>query len=431
MKQQVAQKQHLTISQQVRQSLELLQMQAIDLQAVVMSASEQNPFLEVDAPVVSKTRTRTSNHSNYNDIYNLSSRPLTLKEYLAQQIQLQGLTEYQKLLASYLTDTLDVYGYLTISTAELATEIPCTEAELEEILYQMQKLDPAGVYARNLRECLRLQLQDRSLWSAIYETMLNNLELLARRDWPALARICRVGVEEIRHMAANIQHLDPKPGRNFGDDSSFTLIPEATVHIDAGQQLKVTFNRTDLPDIVINHNLYNQVITSAQGEERKFYQEHYRQAQWLLKAIEQRARTIVGVTKAIVELQYEFFIGGISHLKPMTLKQVAAKVGVHESTVSRVTNKCISTPFGIFTLKYFFASEIRSSIYENTYSSNAIKEKIRQLIVSEDSSKPLSDDVIALQLRNQGLIISRRTIAKYREALKLSPSHLRRIKKII
>jgi len=350
----------------------------------------------------------------------------TLAEYLQSQLGLLRLDRTQERIARFLVGCLDDHGYLTVSLREAAGALGVTEEQAEAALKVIQSLDPPGVGARSLQECLLIQwatLDDPN--PLVPELIRNHLEDLAAGRIPRIAERLGVDCAEVQAAADAIRTLDPKPGRRFaGPDEPRYVVPDVVVE-RVGQEYVVLVNEAPLPRLSISPH-YRRLLDTADGRTRRYVEDRIQSALWLIKSIEQRRLTLLKVTEAIVRFQRDFFDRGPRHLRPLTLKEVAQVVGVHESTVSRATSgKWAQTPQGTFELKYFFSSGVETGRGEGV-AAEAVKRLIADLIRQEDPAQPLSDQALAEALAAQGLKISRRTVAKYRDEMGLPNSGQRR-----
>uniref|UniRef100_UPI003D10C5FD RNA polymerase factor sigma-54 n=1 Tax=Roseibium sp. TaxID=1936156 RepID=UPI003D10C5FD len=301
----------------------------------------------------------------------------------------------------------------------------------EGVLAVLQTFDPPGVFARNLAECLKLQLIDRNRFDPAMEALVENIELLAKRDLAALRKVCGVDDEDLMEMIAEIRALDPKPGSVFGTSLVQPVVPDVFVRPANDGTWAVELNSDTLPKVLVNQTYFARVIKTARNEtEKEYLTDSLQTANWLAKSLDQRAKTILKVSTEIVRQQDGFLTYGIEHLRPLNLKTVADAISMHESTVSRVTsNKFMATPRGIFELKYFFSSAISATVGGDSHSAESVRHKIRQMIDAEDPKAILSDDTIVKILKGEGIDIARRTVAKYREAMKIGSSVQRRREK--
>jgi RNA polymerase sigma-54 factor len=357
----------------------------------------------------------------------LSRRP-TLGEHLAWQIQLSAFDEDEVAASRWIIGNLDDDGHLKATIEEVARQAGASEELVARALAKVQQLDPAGVASRNLRECLMLQVQALEIHDELVVTIIDqHLDLLQKRDFRGLTRALGVSIEELSAAAHVISRLEPKPGRSFGGEDPIYITPDIYVY-KLEDDFHVLLNEDGMPKLKIN-NLYRDVISGGKTvakDTKDYVHDKLRSAQWLIKSIHQRERTMYKVMKSIIRHQRDFFDHGISHLKPLNLRDVADDIEMHESTVSRVTtNKYVHTPQGIFELKYFFNSSI-SRFNGEAIASESVKEKIRKIIVNEDSRRPLSDQRIAEMLKSANIDIARRTVTKYREAMNLLSSTKRR-----
>lgn len=366
--------------------------------------------------------------------YNLEafvSAETTLAEHLAEQMALAIGDPTRRMIAQYLIDMVDETGYLSGDLESVAEKLGCSSADVEAVLAILQTLDPPGVFARNLTECLALQLKERNRFDPAMQALVENLPLLAKRDLAALRRICGVDDEDLLDMIAEIRNLNPKPGLAFGSTLVQPIVPDVFVRAAPDGTWQVELNSDTLPKVLISQKYHTQVSKTARSDKDKTYLADCLQtATWLVRALDQRAKTILKVSSEIVRQQDGFFVKGVQHLRPLNLKTVADAIGMHESTVSRVTaNKYMATSRGIFELKYFFTSSIASADGGEAHSAEAVRHRIRSLIDAECPSDVLSDDTIVDKLRGAGIDIARRTVAKYREAMRIPSSVQRRREK--
>jgi RNA polymerase sigma-54 factor len=357
------------------------------------------------------------------------TRDKTLNEHLHDQLAVAGLSGPALAAAMVLIDSVDEGGYLRCELAEVADRLGCEVAFLEDVLAVLHGFEPVGVAARDLRECLMLQLLDRNRYDPAMGALLDNLPLLARRDMPALKKACGVDDEDLREMVAELRALTPRPGAAFGGDPVQPVAPDVYVKEGLGGLWHVELNSETLPRLLVDQRYHARVSASARTDQEKtFVSDCAAQASWLVKSLDQRAKTILKVSSEIVRQQDAFLAYGVEHLRPLNLKTVADAIGMHESTVSRVTsNKYIATPRGVFEMKFFFTSAIQSSEGGEAHSAESVRHKIRQLIEAEASETQVhSDDRIVEILKEAGVDIARRTVAKYREAMRIPSSVERR-----
>ncbi|MGH6937353.1 MAG: RNA polymerase factor sigma-54, partial [Methylocella sp.] len=355
--------------------------------------------------------------------------PANLKDHLETQLGLATAAAADRLTGQVLIDSIDENGYFTGSLEEIAARLHAPLEQAERILRLIQGFDPCGIGARDLAECLAIQLRERDRFDPAMQALVGHLDLLAKRDFSALRKICNVEEEDILDMLGEIRRLDPKPGRAFGGGSIAPVVPDVIVRPLPDGSWHVELNTDVLPRIVVNDSYATRV---GKGKEagRNFISACRQTANWLTKSLEQRARTILKVSSEIVRQQDRFLAHGVECLRPLDLKTVAEAVGVHESTVSRVTsNKYMATPRGLFELKYFFTAPIAAHDGGAAHSAESVRFQIRQMIEQERPWQVLSDDAIVVRLKEANIDIARRTVAKYRESLKIPSSVERRREK--
>jgi RNA polymerase sigma-54 factor len=352
------------------------------------------------------------------------SREISLAEHLDAQLSASGVTAAQRMIGAALIDGVDEGGYFRGDTLDVAMTLGCEEADVIAVLERMKGFEPVGVMARDLAECLTLQLKDRGRFDPAMAALVANLELLARRQFERLEVACGVDREDLEDMIAEIKALSPKPGAGFGAGPMQTVAPDVYVRAAPDGAWVVELNSDTLPRLLMNARYYGEVSRVAKNEaDKQFVSECASNASWLIKSLDQRARTILKVAREIVRQQDAFFVHGVQHLRPLNLKTVAAAIEMHESTVSRVTtNKYIATPRGLFELKYFFTAAIQAADGGEAHSAEAVRHRIRTLIDGERPEEILSDDRIVEILREMGVDIARRTVAKYRESLRIPSS---------
>ena len=360
----------------------------------------------------------------------LSAEP-TLADWLREQVTLAITDPVRRMIGYYLVDLVDESGYLVGDLAAAAEKLGTGIAEIEAVLAVLQSFEPPGICARDLAECLAIQLKERNRYDPAMAALIGRLDLIARRDFTALKKICAVGDDDLGEMIAEIRHLNPKPGLAFGSTVVQPILPDVFVRAAPDGAWLVELNTDTLPKVLVNQTYYATVSTTARRDAEKSYlSECLQNATWLVRALDQRARTILKVANEIVRQQDAFFARGVEHLRPLNLKTVAEAIGMHESTVSRVTaNKYMATSRGIFELKYFFTSAIAGAHGGEAHSAEAVRHRIRQLIDAESASDILSDDTIVEKLREAGIDIARRTVAKYRESMRIPSSVQRRREK--
>jgi RNA polymerase sigma-54 factor len=365
------------------------------------------------------------------DFEAMASAPMTLGEHVDEQIAFAFADPADRLIARELADALNEAGYLDADPREVAERLGVPPAQVETVLRTCQGFDPAGVFARDLAECLALQLKARDRFDPAMQALVAHLELLARRDFASLRRICRVEEDDLLDMLAEIRALDPKPGTAFAVGTADPVTPDVLVAQGPDGSWVVELNPDTLPRVLVDQGYYAEVSRLARSQgERDFLGECLQNANWLARSLDQRARTVLKVATEIVRQQDGFLIHGIRHLKPLNLRTVADAIGMHESTVSLVTaNKYMLTPRGAFELRFFFTAAIASVEGGDAHSAEAVRDRIRELIDEEKPVEVLSDDAIVDILRKNGVDIARRTVAKYREAMNIPSSVQRRREK--
>ena len=479
LKQQLRLSQQLVMTPQLQQAIKLLQLSRLELVTSIQAELEQNPVLEEEspdfdelpqeiraeeefegeAPSERSSDTETPDAREASDLDKIAdvdwqdyldsnpqtgmsvirdddrpsidataTRRPTLQEHLQWQMQLSSFSKAEQVAATWILGNLDDDGFLQASVEELVRQSGADEASVESALAKVQALDPTGVAARDLRECLLLQLDALHLDDPLVRTLIeDHLGHLQKRDFRTIAREAGVSIEEAAIADNVIAALEPRPARAFGGDETIYITPDIYVY-KVGDDFHVVLNEDGLPKLRIN-GLYRDVLAKSKDVEkgtRDYVQDKVRSALWLIKSIHQRQRTIYKVMESIVKYQRAFFERGVAHLRPLNLRDVADDIGMHESTVSRVTtNKYCHTPQGIFELKYFFNSSI-NRVDGDAVASESVKDQIRQIIAHEDPRKPYSDQRIAEMLKAKNIDIARRTVTKYREALNILSSTRRR-----
>ncbi|MBB3442739.1 RNA polymerase factor sigma-54 [Rhizobium sp. BK379] len=364
---------------------------------------------------------------NY-DLDDFVAGQVSLRDHLAQQIPFILPDMADRLIAQNLVDQLDDAGYLQADVAEAGERLGTDAEDIERVLAALQTLDPPGVFARTLAECLAIQLRQKDRFDPAMQALVENLELLARRDFVSLKRLCGVDEEDLLDMLAEIRQLNPKPGSGFEAGVSEAITPDVVVRPSSDGAWLVELNPDTLPRVLVNQTYFSHITKN--GEDYAFLSECLQSANWLTRSLDQRAKTIMKVASEIVRQQDAFLVHGVDHLRPLNLKTVAEAIKMHESTVSRVTsNKYMLTPRGLFELKYFFTVSISAVAGGDSHSAEAVRHKIRTLIMQESPDAVLSDDDIVDMLKKGGIDLARRTVAKYREAMNIASSVQRRREK--
>jgi RNA polymerase sigma-54 factor len=357
------------------------------------------------------------------------TREKTLSEHLEDQLALAIGDPVERLIGQHLVGMVNEAGYLTGDLDSVAELLGAPLADVERVLAVLQGFDPAGVFARDLRECLMLQLKENDRYDPAMAALLDHLDLLAKRDFAQLKTVCKVDLEDIKEMIAEIRRLNPKPGHAFGSDPIQPVVPDVHIRAAPDGSWMVELNSETLPRVLVN-NQYTAKVATTREEDKVYLTECHSNATWLVKSLDQRAKTILKVAREIVRQQDAFLVLGIKHLRPLNLKTVADAISMHESTVSRVTsNKYIATPRGIFEMKYFFTTAIAATGDGESHSSESVRHRIRDMIAAESAENVLSDDQIVDALKQDSIEIARRTVAKYRESLGIQSSVQRRREK--
>lgn len=356
----------------------------------------------------------------------------SLRDHLLDQLALASVPVPQKLLARAIIDALDENGYLREDLAELAARLGARQSAAAAALTLVQGFEPSGVGARDLAECLAIQLRERDRYDPAMRIFIDNLPLVARRDIAQLSRLCGVDGADIVDMMSEIRKLDPRPGRAFSDAPLQPLVADVVVRAAHDGSWLVELNNDALPRVLVNHSYATKVAATARGADKSFISGCLQNANWLTKSLEQRSRTILKVAAEIVRHQDAFLTRGVEHLRPLNLRAIAEAIGMHESTVSRVTsNKYIMTPRGVFELKYFFSTSIPTALGGEAHSAEAVRFRIKQMIDHEKPDAILSDDAIVARLKAANIDIARRTVAKYRDSLRIPSSvDRRRVKRL-
>ncbi|KAB3530200.1 RNA polymerase factor sigma-54 [Alkaliphilus serpentinus] len=448
---QLEQTQKLVMTPQLQQAIKILQLTSIELDQFIQAQLETNPFLDIneEAPIehekidkkkeidwkeysqqqneVSDYKGQSYNSENDFSYENIVSERQTLQDYLINQLYLTLLMASHREIGEYIINSLDENGYLTTDLEEIIREFNVDHTTVEGILKIIQTFDPPGVAARNLKETLLIQLDHMGVTcSKIHQIISESLEEIADNKFPHIAKKMGISVEEVQGICDFIRTLEPKPGRRFSYDRNSYIVPDAVVKV-LNDEFIIVLNDYNAPRLIIRED-YKRLLMGCEEKEEtiKFINDKLNSASWLLRSIEQRRQTIYNVISVIIEKQKAFFRYGKKHLKPMTLKEVADEIKVHESTVSRATSgKYVETPVGTFELKYFFSSGIEGIDGEGV-SSESIKSFIKEIIDGENPKKPFSDNKIAQMLTKKGMPISRRTVAKYRDDLLIAASSKRK-----
>ena len=484
------QSQSLVMTPQLRQAIKLLQFSNVEVSAYIEEELERNPLLERDenqdtmperpapdqrvetldsldtADLLRQEKLPDAVEADHTNSYDagslgdgaaafsrdggsgrgfegddrgmddLAEAPRSLREHLSQQLRLSFTDPVDCLIGAHLIALLDPAGRVAVDSATLADALGIEPARVEQVRSRMQRFDPAGLFARDLRECLSAQLADRNRLDPAMQALLDNLDLLGQRDLRRLRELCDVDAEDLADMIAEIRMLNPKPGAAYESGPVAAILPDvlmrrAPIRGEDGSEWLLELNPETMPRVLVNQGFHARILTRTKREDRAFLGEQLSSANWLVKSLQQRAQTILKVSAEIVRRQDAFFHHGVAHLRPLILRDIADAVEMHESTVSRVTaNKYIATPRGTFELKYFFTTAIAGTGGES-HSAEAVRQRIRTMVGAETAEDVLSDDAIVAALRREGVDIARRTVAKYRDALRIPSSVQRKREKAL
>ena len=462
------QQQSLVLTPQLQQAIRLLQMSNLELASAVDQEVAENPFLQRSdgealanggsslngagatpngapadhaAPAETPSPFRPADCSlslkrpagrafedDRQPFADRLTRAKSLREHLGEQVMALLRTPAERAVAPLLVESVDDDGYLREEDTSLATRCDVALPVVQAVRAAIQRCEPTGVGARDLGECLALQLAERDRLDPAMATLVANLPLLARADFNELMRRCGVDAEDLQDMIGEIKRLDPRPGLGFEADEPATMVPDLYVHRLEPGRWRVELNPGTLPKVLVDTEYHTELSTQGLDRRAKEYlAERFQSANWLAKALDQRARTMLRVAKAIFARQLAFLDHGVQELRPLVLRDIAAATGLHESTVSRATaGKYVATPHGTFPVKYFFTTAIAATSGEQTHSAEAIRQLIRRMIEREPVDDVLSDDQIVAELKKRDVVLARRTVAKYRESLGIVSSVERR-----
>jgi RNA polymerase sigma-54 factor len=450
-------KQHLKLSQQLimtpqlQQAIKLLQLSRLELEEYITQELESNPLLETDLTPQEKAEAQEMNNlllkrkwESYLETYGQDNIPYTedderpsleatcskpegLYDYLFWQLRLHDLNEEERAVGVFIVGNLDHNGYLGVDIQTICDSTWCCAEKAEAVLKKIQAFDPPGIAARDLKDCLHIQARVLGLEGSLVERIIDtHLADLQTNNYDKIAQDLGVTVQEVGYAAEIITNMEPRPARDYSDDPPQYIVPDVYV-VQVNGDYAVVLNEDEIPALTLNRQ-YQEMVTSSSVSKvaRDYLLDRLKSAQWLIKSIQQRQNTLVKVTESIMRFQRDFLERGITNLKPLVLRDVAEDVGMHESTISRVTsNKYVHTPQGTFELKFFFSSGISKS--DGSFvASQSIKSEIENIIKNENTKHPLSDQAIAKILRGKGVEIARRTVAKYRELLGILPSNRRK-----
>jgi RNA polymerase sigma-54 factor len=448
----------LTMTPRLQQAIRLLQLSTTDLSNFINEQAVENPLISIEnASGVSLQNSEPSNKTDSNNEYEYDNNwstqdnnkdfdndwsnnnrlrtDQTLQEYLTQQLSVIAKNQKQYSIGIVLIDHLNEDGYLKIDEEEIANQLSVKTEEVTETIALMQKFDPAGVFARNVQECLRIQLIEKNLLTANMQKILEHIDLLLCINPNQLAKKCSVSIEVLQDHLEILRQLNPRPASGFvTHQNNDGIIPDGFVNKNVDGSFAFELNMESIPNVLLNNSYYTELRSCLKkNDEKQFLQAKLNHANWLIQALHQRFVTLQRVGDAIVNHQQDFFKNGAGSIKSMTLKMIADQLDIHESTVSRVTTeKYISTPRGTFELKFFFSQSLTSISEGSTdVSSKSVQTEILNLIKSEPKQTPLSDEQLVARLGESGMIIARRTIAKYRNILKIPSSQERKNKYLL
>lgn len=451
----------VVVSPQLRQAIQLLSLNNLELTSHLQNTVLDNPLLELEGfdktseVVVSQNDTdewaspasdahenlwsadsasdrwaggRTPTEASRDPFAHLEAPSLTLQEHLL--LQMQGMFECHthEVIALHLLANLDEAGYLAINLDSLAKTLGCEETEIEQVLIRLQTCDPAGVFARSLQECLSAQLKDKLLWTPIFEKFMTHLALFGEGKIDTLLRKTGLSKEELSEALQVIKGLDPKPGLSFAKKDNPSVVPDLfVVWHEEDQRWDVRFNESTLPKVLIDTGYYARVWESGKKEIQVYLKEQLSSARWLVKALDQRTQNILKVAATLVAAQQNFMKYGLAQLQPLTLKDVAIELGLHESTISRIVNhKYLQTPRGVFEMRVFFSNAVMGMVEDTQHSGVSVRYLLSQLIQEENPQDPYSDDQLVQKMAEKGVDVARRTISKYRKVLKIPSSYERK-----
>lgn len=424
-----SQRQTLAMTPQLMQAIKLLQMSNLELEAAVREEVDQNPLLTLaqrsDGRVSAKREGGGRETVARDPLASVAARP-TLADHCAREAVSLGLTKEEGPIAAFLIQSLEDDGRLGEGAEDAALEmLGVPRKAVEATLAKLQTISPAGLFARSLEECLSLQLADRGGLNAVAKVVLANLPLVAKRDVRRLADLAEASEAAVQAVIGDIRALDPRPGRAFDNTPVQAIEPDVIVRPRPDGGFIVTLDTARLPRVLIDADYHAEITSSGSTQATSFANQCLRSAHWLTRSLDQRARTIVKVASAIVTRQRAFFEGTAQHVSPLTLREIAEDIGMHESTVSRVvSNKAMASPRGVLPFRAFFAVAIDAA--DGSVSAESVRARIRQLVETETPTSVRSDDEIVKTLKQSGIVIARRTVAKYREAMNIPSSVERR-----
>lgn len=419
----------LAMTQELRQAITMLQYNVQELSEFLYEQSLENPLIEMgcfDREKKSKSKSNSTGKQLENgmEIYSVDS--MTIQQYLLNQLQYYSIDETERKMLSYIILSIDENGYLKESNEELAELLAAPLSKVDEMMELVQSLEPAGVGARNIQECLILQLKRLQNESELAELITEKyFDYLVKKDWRKLLQLLKCSKGELQEAVDVITSLQPKPGLAFSSEKPMYIVPDIAVKRN-GDALVIQMNERNMPKIEI-HSEYSELLHNSEREVASYVSEKYQHVQWIVRSLKQRKQTLLQVMEVITEKQRDFFMNGPHHLKPLSLREVAEILGMHESTISRATrNKYVQTPHGLVEMKSFFSNAVVTT-EDEAVSTKRVKQLIQQFVENENKTKPLSDQKISKMLEEEHeVVVSRRTVAKYREQLNIPASSLRK-----
>ncbi|WP_410984187.1 RNA polymerase factor sigma-54 [Bacillus cereus] len=421
----------LAMTQELRQAITMLQYNVQELSEFLYEQSMENPLIELNG--FEREKKKSSNKSkstskqvdNQMEIYSVDST--SIQQHLLDQLQYYKIDEEQRKTASFIIMNMDGNGYLQETNEELAELLTAPIDVVERSMALVHSLEPAGVGARNIQECLALQLKRLQKRDAFSEMIVNEyFAYFVKKDWRKLAHLMKCSNEELQSAVDCITSLQPKPGLAFSSEKPHYIVPDMAVKKEGDNRLVLQMNERNMPRIEI-HSEYSALLHNSESEVASYVSEKYQHVQWIMRSLKQRKQTLLQVMEIIMKKQHDFFWKGPEYLKPLSLKEVAEELGVHESTISRATrNKYVQTPYGLFEMKSFFSNAVVTT-EDEAVSTKRVKQLIQTLVEQENKKKPLSDQKISKLLEEEHeIVISRRTVAKYREQMNIPASSLRK-----
>lgn len=416
----------LAMTQELRQAITMLQYNVQELTEFLYEQSLENPLIELGGFDREKKKSKTTSKQTENQMEIYSVDSTTIQQHLVNQLQYYKIDEEKRKIASFIILNVDENGYLQETNEELASLLSVSIEKVNSCMELVQSLEPAGVGARNIQECLSIQLKRLQKKSALAEMIVDeHFSYFVKKDWRRLANVLKCSTEELQEAVHVITSLQPKPGLAFSSEKPMYIVPDMAVKKEENR-LVIQMNERNMPRIEI-HSEYSELIHNSESDVASYVSEKYQHVQWIMRSLKQRKQTLLNVMEVIIEKQRDFFMNGPQYLKPLALKEVAEILGVHESTISRATrNKYVQTPYGLFEMKSFFSNAVATT-EDEAISTKRVKQLIGEFVEKENKKKPLSDQKISKMLEEEHeIVVSRRTVAKYREQLNIPASSLRK-----